>query len=395
MKDLGRKFNYLRDKQTLRGDFNVLKSALHTMKNDNENYDDPLNFNHEDAPAVKHLCQWWNDNSPANHRQAAYFRLWHWNPYDDLFYCIGDAEIPALTISEMSLTPSYALFEGDDYDTIIIAVFYKSRVHNQFNSGYTQTYYADGQAAMSLGQEIKEVNDAWYCVYGLVDAARMYLYTADEYQLSVPNADRLEQHPTPWKLETGGENYRPVVLDHNNAIVLIGFNGSASNEVGDDVLQEIVTCVNACHRAPTTPKTCDTQLTASGFNYTPNNIQDLCTRIVKKAHSVFGDLTNIECHLWAYHHSGTPYLALDMSKGKDAYLSITMKPFGRYDLSDEVEPCLFDMVEAIHVAGIVTQSLGIKNITIGNINHETNRDITEHPNRTSKIKNTSNMVDHK
>jgi hypothetical protein len=37
------------------------------------------------------------------------------------------------------------------------------------------------------------------------------------------------------------------------------------------------------------------------------------------------------------------------------------------------------MVEALHVAGIVTQLLGIKNITIGNLNHETNREIPELP----------------
>ncbi len=53
-----------------------------------------------------------------------------------------------------------------------------------------------------------------------------------------------EHHPVPWKLEKGSENYRSVILDQNNAIVLIGFNGSASNEVSDDVLQEIVACVN-------------------------------------------------------------------------------------------------------------------------------------------------------
>jgi hypothetical protein len=376
MGDLVQGFDELRSKQTLHGDLNILMAVLHVMSNDDDNYDDPLSFNHEEAPAVKQLCQWWNDNSPENYKHAGYFRLWHWNPHDGLFYCIGDAEMPALTISEMSLTPSYSLFEGEDYDTMIVAVFYKSRVHNQLNNGYTEIHYADGQVAMNLGQEIKEVNDAWFCVYGLVDAARMYLYSDDEYQLSVPNADRVELHPTPWKLETGGENYRPVVLDHNNAIVLTGFNGSASNEVSDDVLQEIVTCVNACHRAP---KTCDTQLTASGFNYTPNNIHELCTRIVKKAQSVFDDLTLVECYLWAYHHTGTPYLALDMSSGKDAYLSITMLPIGNYDLSNEEEPCLFDMVEALHVAGIVTQLLGIKNITIGNLNHETNREIPELP----------------
>lgn len=53
-----------------------------------------------------------------------------------------------------------------------------------------------------------------------------------------------EQHPVPWKLEKGSENYRSVILDKNNAIVLIGFNGSTSNEVSDEVLEEIVDCVN-------------------------------------------------------------------------------------------------------------------------------------------------------
>lgn len=53
-----------------------------------------------------------------------------------------------------------------------------------------------------------------------------------------------KQHPVPWKLQKGNEDYRSVILDKNNAIVLIGFNGSTSNEVRNEVLEEIVACVN-------------------------------------------------------------------------------------------------------------------------------------------------------
>ena len=118
-------------------------------------------------------------------------------------------------------------------------------------------------------------------------------------------------------------------------------------------------------------------LPASGFTFTRTELHAAAGAIVARAREKFGDSAEIQAGLWSYREQGCSFLSCDLSVG-DNYMPLTICAAGRYQLSYIDEPEVFDMAEAIHLAGIVITALGAK-MTIGRQVNEVNPDVLQRP----------------
>lgn len=155
--------------QTVKGDCAALQEAvnelcLHDMQTYSEDY--------EMAPAVQSLCTWWNQNAPAEMRHAALFRTYIWDAENQIFSS-GDPEEPALKPSVLEDEGAFALFEMAGRPSVAVQ-FIRGRAFNTDTNGGTQVYYANGKPGMDIGMDIKEVDEAWYALKGIIAVQRVW-----------------------------------------------------------------------------------------------------------------------------------------------------------------------------------------------------------------------------
>lgn len=151
------------EKQTIQGDYDILEQALALLTtHDTKRY----RGNYEDVPAVKALCDWWNQNAPEDMRPAAAFKLYIWR--DDIrTFTAGDPEEPALHANVLAGLPAYAMFSKPGGPMVAIN-FYRGKAFNIERHEGTVTYFANGEEASVIGADISDIDEAYYSLAGLI-----------------------------------------------------------------------------------------------------------------------------------------------------------------------------------------------------------------------------------
>ncbi len=120
----------------------------------------------------------------------------------------------------------------------------------------------------------------------------------------------------------------------------------------------------------------------SGFTHTNTKGHSWCGEQVSVIRETFdNDLSKASIRLWAYRHDDCEILAVDVSSDdSDKYYSATiMANEGEYEaelVGDDV--AVPDMIEAFHLAGIITKSLNLP-VTFGLGSNETNDEALSKP----------------
>jgi hypothetical protein len=156
-----------RQKQTIPGDYTILEHVLGLVGP----VDAPGDGDHENHPAVRMLCMWWNTHAPEAMRFAGTFRVYFWMGKDRIFVA-GDPEEPAMQAKGLAGVPCYSLFERNGRPTIAI-VFARGKAFNVGDSSGTKTFYANGEEESEIGLDLDLVDEAYYAVTGLIEARRV------------------------------------------------------------------------------------------------------------------------------------------------------------------------------------------------------------------------------
>lgn len=105
-------------------------------------------------------------------------------------------------------------------------------------------------------------------------------------------------------------------------------------------------------------------LDPSGVIETNNELNDCAMRIVKKAKGFFIHGA-VMAHVWSYRCGGYNVITCDLfSQDKKLIMPITISSGGRQVLDNLDGLEVFDMVEALHLVGIVTKKLNA-NVFLG------------------------------
>lgn len=151
-----------RQSQTIAGDPTILWKALRKLPL-HERPDPAADL--ESWPAVKVLCDWWNNSAPAEMRSAGLFRTYIWDE-TELVFIPGDPEEPVVQASQLAAGGVFALFEPEGRPAVAVE-FYRGRAFNKDSGGGTQTYLVNGEEASDIGLDIDQVNEAYYSILGL------------------------------------------------------------------------------------------------------------------------------------------------------------------------------------------------------------------------------------
>lgn len=151
-----------RKAQTLQGDYPALQAAVSVSMG--ESMDDFAD-DYESAPSTRLLCAWWNQVAPVSHKSAATFRVYVWSSASSIFKP-ADSEEPAITAENLARSNSYCLFDSPEGLTFAIT-FMRGKEFNNFENGYTDVYFTNGDHACSIGQALSEVDEAYYAHIGL------------------------------------------------------------------------------------------------------------------------------------------------------------------------------------------------------------------------------------
>ncbi|HBW0966177.1 TPA: hypothetical protein MEE01_005646 [Klebsiella pneumoniae] len=116
----------------------------------------------------------------------------------------------------------------------------------------------------------------------------------------------------------------------------------------------------------------------SGFTETNKELHGCAGKIVKRAKEVFKS-EPVAAEVWSYRWGGYNIISCDLcSLDQKISMPITISAVERQMLEYFDEPEVFDMAEALHLVGIVTQALGA-NIKIGLGGNEVNPDVLSSP----------------
>lgn len=153
----------VRAAQTLAGDYALLQRAV-GLVSEKVAHD---SINYENHPAVKLLCEWWNDNAPDGMRSAGLFRIYVWDAANRCFIA-GDPEEPACLAEAMVHDPSYALFEQNGEPPVVIS-FLRGGAFNVEDSEGLKVFYANGETAYCIGLPPGSAwDESYYTMVGLL-----------------------------------------------------------------------------------------------------------------------------------------------------------------------------------------------------------------------------------
>lgn len=107
------------------------------------------------------------------------------------------------------------------------------------------------------------------------------------------------------------------------------------------------------------PSTEPNFLSASGVTKTNGAYRQWVGDVVKEAQALFGD-RQLKAWVWAYREQGCDYLSCDLFGG-DESLPVTLAVSGKLSVppitGGAAEAQVYDMPDALHVAGMITRAL--------------------------------------
>lgn len=125
-------------------------------------------------------------------------------------------------------------------------------------------------------------------------------------------------------------------------------------------------------------------LGSSGFTSTLFKAHAWCGTQVSAIREVFGpSVEGVRASLWAYRYGDGHNLSLDLVRASDSRsYSITLQAVGCYDDDEALDPSgdvyVPDLVEALHLAGIILKSLGLTPY-VGAGQNEVNAEVLQVP----------------
>lgn len=119
-------------------------------------------------------------------------------------------------------------------------------------------------------------------------------------------------------------------------------------------------------------------LDPSGFTKTNNELHDCAGKIVRYAKEKFKK-ERVIARVWAYRFEGCNMMACDLfTQDRSVTMPVTISAVERQMLDDLDEPEVFDIAEAIHLVGLITQALDAK-VIVGLGRNETNHQVLALP----------------
>ena len=124
-------------------------------------------------------------------------------------------------------------------------------------------------------------------------------------------------------------------------------------------------------------------LSASGFTRTRSDLHAWAKAVVEQAR-IFKDHSTVEAKVWAYREQGCEHLSADLylKDRREPSFPITICADGGYYfpaiVGGAAEADVPDMVEAMHLVGIITQALGAT-VSVGRGANEVNTDVLAAP----------------
>lgn len=121
------------------------------------------------------------------------------------------------------------------------------------------------------------------------------------------------------------------------------------------------------------------RLEPSGFTETSEALHACAGHIVAKAKAYF-DGAPVKAEVWAYRwYDNCEIVSCDLwTEGSDKAMPVTITATGQQRLDIHDEPDVFDMTEALHLAGMITQALGAT-VTVGRTVNEANQAVLPAP----------------
>lgn len=120
------------------------------------------------------------------------------------------------------------------------------------------------------------------------------------------------------------------------------------------------------------------RLEPSGFTETNKALHDCAGEIVKKAKEIFKSKPVI-AQVWSYRWGGYDMISCDLfSQDRTVSMPVTISAVERQMLEYFDEPEVFDMAEAVHLAGLITKALDAK-VIVGLGRNEVNPDVLTKP----------------
>lgn len=120
------------------------------------------------------------------------------------------------------------------------------------------------------------------------------------------------------------------------------------------------------------------RLEPSGFTETNKALHDCAGEIVRKAKAMFKSEPVI-AQVWSYRWGGYGMISCDLfSQDRTVSMPVTISAVERQMLEYLDEPEVFDMAEAVHLAGLITKALDAK-VIVGLGRNEVNPDVLTKP----------------
>ncbi|MCX8959095.1 hypothetical protein EHW65_18215 [Erwinia psidii] len=120
-------------------------------------------------------------------------------------------------------------------------------------------------------------------------------------------------------------------------------------------------------------------LPPSGFTRTSTALHTAAGGIVDAARRLFGD-RQVRASVWAFRHDGCTMLSCDLFCDDDDSLNmpVTVTAEGEANFSVLDEPTVYDLTEALHLAGLIIRALGAK-VVLGLGKNESNPAVLARP----------------
>lgn len=121
------------------------------------------------------------------------------------------------------------------------------------------------------------------------------------------------------------------------------------------------------------------ELPPSGFTFTNPALHQAAKFIIGKARELFGT-TPVSVYLWAYRYDDDEHLSCDffVPDNQNLTLPITISIADTADYEFWDEPTVVDMVEAIHLSGLLISALNA-HVLVGRHKNETNESLLATP----------------
>ena len=119
-------------------------------------------------------------------------------------------------------------------------------------------------------------------------------------------------------------------------------------------------------------------LNPTAFTFTDKEIHDCAGKIVKQAKEIF-NAAPVTARVWSFRHDGYEMISCDLSdQGETKWMPIVITATGEQMLEIIDEPEVFDMTEALHLAGLIVRAMDAK-VIVGRGQNEINPEVLAKP----------------